>query len=290
MLIGNRKNMIIGIMWQLRHWILLCVFRLLRFFQRIHAREATLEELALVHMHSHVRNYCPPIKHHSSSSPAPDIIESNASSPRTTSSTATTSTSSTHPPTSIQALLNPTTPSPATSRASSPTITIPSQPPSPSSPSKEKDLTSSPAVVRRTHGVEGGEVVKVDRNHIKQQQRKFSTAAAAAAAMNQDYHHLSDKTLNMVTPPGLIYQMTCGELGIGNACKAVESDCLLLTHVHIAVDTPFHPLYSTISARVAAGALLELVDHVVEGTLHNGFALIRPPGNLRFLCLHDMVE
>lgn len=44
------------------------------------------------------------------------------------------------------------------------------------------------------------------------------------------------------------------------------------------MDTPFHPLYSTISARVAAGALLELVDHVVEGTLHNGFALIRPPG------------
>ena len=63
--------------------------------------------------------------------------------------------------------------------------------------------------------------------------------------------------------------------------------CLLTTFC-IAVDTPFHPLYSTISARIAAGALLELVDHVVEGTLHNGFALIRPPGKIYCVAMHDM--
>ena len=44
------------------------------------------------------------------------------------------------------------------------------------------------------------------------------------------------------------------------------------------VDTPFHPLYTSVSARVAAGSLIELADQVVEGSLHNGFALIRPPG------------
>ena len=46
----------------------------------------------------------------------------------------------------------------------------------------------------------------------------------------------------------------------------------------IEVDTPFHPLYTSISARLAAGSLMELTDQVVEGSLHNGFALIRPPG------------
>lgn len=51
----------------------------------------------------------------------------------------------------------------------------------------------------------------------------------------------------------------------------------MVTYI-IAVDTPFHPLYSSVSARVAAGGLIELVNRIVEGDLHNGFALIRPPG------------
>ncbi|KAL0096184.1 hypothetical protein J3Q64DRAFT_1706626 [Phycomyces blakesleeanus] len=62
------------------------------------------------------------------------------------------------------------------------------------------------------------------------------------------------------TPPGLIHQMTCGELGI-------------------AGDTTFHPHHSSLSARVSAGALIELSNQIVEGRLRNGFALIRPPGH-----------
>jgi acetoin utilization deacetylase AcuC-like enzyme len=44
------------------------------------------------------------------------------------------------------------------------------------------------------------------------------------------------------------------------------------------VDTTFHPLYSSMSARVATGSLLNVVDQVVTGQVKNGFALIRPPG------------
>jgi acetoin utilization deacetylase AcuC-like enzyme len=46
-----------------------------------------------------------------------------------------------------------------------------------------------------------------------------------------------------------------------------------------AVDTTFHPLHSSKSARMAAGTLLNVVDHVVHGRVKNGFALIRPPGH-----------
>ncbi|KAI9033925.1 hypothetical protein CLU79DRAFT_726311 [Phycomyces nitens] len=62
------------------------------------------------------------------------------------------------------------------------------------------------------------------------------------------------------TPPGLVHRMNCGEFGI-------------------AGDTTFHPHHSSLSARVSAGALIELSNQVVEGRLQNGFALIRPPGH-----------
>ncbi|KAI9318515.1 hypothetical protein BX666DRAFT_2120365 [Dichotomocladium elegans] len=195
--------------------------RTLRYFQRIRAREATLEELLLVHRPSHVRNYCA-VNHET----VADNLMTESNARRTT----------------ILALLN--APPPPSSENTTPS---PSCPNSPSPPPQQKE-----SIVRRTHGVEGGEVVKADKNHIKQQRRRFSSAAASDAVRNGAVH--------MITPPGLIYEMTCGELGI-------------------AVDTPFHPLYTSISARIAAGALMELTDQVVQGKLRNGFALIRPPGH-----------
>ncbi|KAG0238770.1 Histone deacetylase [Actinomortierella wolfii] len=63
-----------------------------------------------------------------------------------------------------------------------------------------------------------------------------------------------------IKPPGLIYTMTCGQLGI-------------------AVDTTWNPYYSPMAARVAAGSLIALVDQVVTGRCKNGFAIIRPPGH-----------
>ncbi|KAF9163537.1 Histone deacetylase [Actinomortierella ambigua] len=63
-----------------------------------------------------------------------------------------------------------------------------------------------------------------------------------------------------IKPPGLVYTMTCGQLGI-------------------AVDTTWNPYYSPMAARVAAGSLIALVDQVVTGRCKNGFAIIRPPGH-----------
>ncbi|KAG0170944.1 Histone deacetylase [Apophysomyces sp. BC1015] len=177
--------------------------RLLRYFHRLYAREATSEELLHVHTFAHVRNYYP-IHHtitdennHTSDTPTPIKI------------------------TSIAALLNhPTSP--------------------PIRPSQRHG-----SIVGPTCGVGGGEVVKADQDHIKRQRRRFSNA--------------SDTSIP-ISPPELVYQMSCGELGI-------------------AVDTTFHPLHSSISARIAAGALINLVDQIVQGHLRNGFALIRPPGH-----------
>ncbi|KAI9492171.1 hypothetical protein BDB00DRAFT_765822, partial [Zychaea mexicana] len=172
--------------------------RLLRYFGRMRAREATIEELLKVHSLLHVGSYCPV-----------DTVESVADNLMTESN-----------PPETTAL-----------------------------PSAEKTTDPAPA---RAQGVEGGKVVKADKNQIRKQRRRFSSAAASQAALNG--------TATLVNPPQLVYEMICGELAI-------------------AVDTPFHPLYTSISARVAAGSLMELTDQVVEGSLHNGFALIRPPGH-----------
>ncbi|KAI7905380.1 uncharacterized protein BX663DRAFT_483902 [Cokeromyces recurvatus] len=106
-----------------------------------------------------------------------------------------------------------------------------------------------PKVMR---GVSGDVIVQADKEHIREQHRRFSSAAAAADA--------SQSNPQPNAPPGLICKMTCGELGI-------------------SVDTTFHPLYSSLSARVASGALLALVEPIIKGQLRNGFALIRPPGH-----------
>ncbi|KAI9263367.1 hypothetical protein BDA99DRAFT_438362 [Phascolomyces articulosus] len=116
----------------------------------------------------------------------------------------------------------------------------------------EKNGTATTALIGRAQGMEGGKVVKADKNQIRKQRRRFSSAAASQAALNG--------TATLVNPPQLVYEMVCGELAI-------------------EVDTPFHPLYTSLSARIAAGSLMELTDQVVEGSLHNGFALIRPPGH-----------
>ncbi|ORZ23975.1 hypothetical protein BCR42DRAFT_386836 [Absidia repens] len=77
-----------------------------------------------------------------------------------------------------------------------------------------------------------------------------STTTSATTPMN----------VKLTYPPDLVCQMACGELGI-------------------AVDTTFHPSHSSVSAKVAAGSLITLVDAIVQGQLHNGFALVRPPGH-----------
>lgn len=123
----------------------------------------------------------------------------------------------------------------------------------PAPPSPTPALNTRKQTVMR--GVGGGVVVQADQDHIKRQHRRFSSAAAAVDA--------SQSNPEPIAPPGLVCKMTCGELGI-------------------AVDTTFHPLHSSLSARVAAGALLALVEPIVKGQMRNGFALVRPPGNLIF--------
>lgn len=105
-------------------------------------------------------------------------------------------------------------------------------------------------------GVGGGVVIQADQDHIKRQHRRFSSAAAAVDASQSNPHPIA--------PPGLVCKMTCGELGI-------------------AVDTTFHPLHSSLSASVAAGALVALVKPIVQGQMRNGFALVRPPGKKKHL-------
>ncbi|KAI7872323.1 hypothetical protein BDF14DRAFT_1751991 [Spinellus fusiger] len=83
---------------------------------------------------------------------------------------------------------------------------------------------------------------------------------SSSSKRNPQRRHFPLMASNSVTPPDLIYKMSCGELGI-------------------AIDTTFHPHHSSYSARVSAGALIELSNQVVEGHLQNGFALIRPPGH-----------
>ncbi|KAG0175111.1 Histone deacetylase 4 [Apophysomyces sp. BC1034] len=189
--------------------------RLLRYLRRIHAREATLEELLLVHTPTHVRNYFP-----MDSEKHASLITNEPPRP------------SPQRMTSIAAILNhPSSPPPSPSRQTRP---------------------RHGSIVGPTRGVGGGVVVQADQDHIEQQHRRFSNAAASADASQSDPAPIS--------PPDLVCKMTCGELGI-------------------AVDTTFHPLFSSLSARVAVGALLQLVDHIVQGHLRNGFALIRPPGH-----------
>ncbi|CAO3641502.1 unnamed protein product [Mucor hiemalis] len=120
----------------------------------------------------------------------------------------------------------------------------------PAPPSPTPALNTRKQTVMR--GVGGGVVVQADQDHIKRQHRRFSSAAAAVDA--------SQSNPEPIAPPGLVCKMTCGELGI-------------------AVDTTFHPLHSSLSARVAAGALLALVEPIVKGQMRNGFALVRPPGH-----------
>ncbi|KAI8147380.1 hypothetical protein BJV82DRAFT_552135 [Fennellomyces sp. T-0311] len=190
--------------------------RLLRYFCRVRGRQVTVQELLRVHSLLHVSSYCP------ANSISVENVTDNLmteSNPRATSVT------------SIRDLLNQPT----------------SETPSPSCSPPPQDSTAA-----RAQGVEGGKVVKADKNQIRQQRRRFSSAAASQAALNGN--------AALVNPPRLVYEMACKELAI-------------------EVDTPFHPLYTSISARVAAGSLIELADQVVEGSLHNGFALIRPPGH-----------
>ncbi|KAI8335608.1 hypothetical protein BD560DRAFT_414081 [Blakeslea trispora] len=143
--------------------------------------------------------------------------------------------------TSIAALLNP---APSCYDTSLPPLPSPS----PIMTTRSRNRPNATAM----RGVGGGVIVQADQDHIKRQHRRFSSAAAAADASQTNPHPNA--------PPDLVCKMTCGELGI-------------------SVDTTFHPLYSSLSARVSAGALLALVEPVVKGLIRNGFALIRPPGH-----------
>ncbi|KAI8099128.1 uncharacterized protein BX664DRAFT_320468 [Halteromyces radiatus] len=141
--------------------------------------------------------------------------------------------------TSIAALLNP----------------VVSPPPSPTTATKEEK--TEPSTMGTTlRGIGGGVVMETGPGYRLRQQRLLSTNAL------KKKKQMSDESCGtkLTYPPDLVCQMTCGELGI-------------------AVDTTFHPAYSSLSAKVAAGALISLVDAVVEGDLKNGFALIRPPGH-----------
>jgi len=55
--------------------------------------------------------------------------------------------------------------------------------------------------------------------------------------------------------------------------EAAEEDI-----IHFGADT-YANKYSSKAAHVAVGGLIEVTKRVVEGTLHNGFAFVRPPGH-----------
>ncbi|KAL9544935.1 hypothetical protein MBANPS3_007383 [Mucor bainieri] len=122
----------------------------------------------------------------------------------------------------------------------------------PEQPPKNPRIQQLAAVDKVLRGVGGDTIIKADQDHINRQYHRFSTAAAFADA--------SQSNPQPTAPPTLVCKMTCGELGI-------------------SVDTTFHPLYTSLAAKVAAGALLSLVAPIVQGQLRNGFALIRPPGH-----------
>ncbi|KAI8393322.1 uncharacterized protein BYT42DRAFT_550653 [Radiomyces spectabilis] len=246
--------------------------RLLRYVRHIHAREATAEELLHAHTPAHIRNYCPIKTEHGDALVSSSSHSLLVSSPTDTSSQSSQPQPANAPPqprpkiTSIAALLNePTTPPATITNTPNPSISA-------STPASTSNDTDSAIVLSATSltspttpihtqsrsqrhgsiigpvcGVGGGMVVKADQEQIKRQHRRFSSVITA--------NHPTP-----LSPPDLVYKMTCGELGI-------------------AVDTTFHPLYTSISARVAAGSLLTLVDKIVLGQLRNGFALIRPPGH-----------
>lgn len=119
-------------------------------------------------------------------------------------------------------------------------------------PPRNPRIQQLSAVDKVERGVGGDTIIKADQDHINRQHRRFSTAAAFADA--------SQSNPQPTAPPTLVCKMTCGELGI-------------------SVDTTFHPLYTSLAAKVSAGALLSLVEPIVQGQLRNGFALIRPPGH-----------
>ncbi|KAF7725342.1 Histone deacetylase [Apophysomyces ossiformis] len=202
--------------------------RLLRYLRRIHAREATLEELLLAHTPTHVRNYFP-VDHDQHAK----LVLHEPSRPVAPS-----------PP--------PPPPPPATPQRMTSIAAILNHPSSPPPSPHRQTRPRHGSIVGPTRGVGGGVVVQADQNHIEEQHRRFSNAAASADASQSDPAPIS--------PPDLVCKMACGELGI-------------------AVDTTFHPLFSSLSARVAAGALIELVDFIIQGHVRNGFALIRPPGH-----------
>jgi hypothetical protein len=205
----SKQERLANLLSSLFIYLSIFLYRMLRYFGRIHAREIATEELLRVHTISHVRNYYPMDEE--------DVIKKEE-------------TIKPLKVTSIAAILNP----------------------APSSPTKPafntRSSSQSPMVMR---GVGGGVVIQADQDHIKRQHRRFSSEAAAVDA--------SQSNPQPIAPPGLVCKMTCGELGI-------------------AVDTTFHPLHSSLSARVAAGALLALVEPIVQGQMRNGFALVRPPG------------
>ncbi|ORZ18474.1 hypothetical protein BCR42DRAFT_410896 [Absidia repens] len=164
--------------------------------------------------------------------------------------------------TSIAALLNPV-------------VSPPASPPAAPIDDGNDDLSDRPTT-KTLRGIGGGVVIETKQGQLlRHQQRLFATTKDKADSSDDNSKHsLSSKMVATAAttaptkiadskstyPPDLVCQMTCGELGI-------------------AVDTTFHPAYSSVSARVAAGALISLVDAIVQGQLNNGFALIRPPGH-----------
>ncbi|KAI9271768.1 hypothetical protein BDA99DRAFT_556981 [Phascolomyces articulosus] len=115
----------------------------------------------------------------------------------------------------------------------------------------------------KAQGMEGGKVVKADRNQIRKQRCRFSSAAASQAVLN-------GSTI-LVNPPQLVYEMVYGELAISG----------------YIISSALYKYICTYSSWF----IMELTDQVVEGLLHNGFALIRPPDVfIHVVCGEDVGE
>ena len=60
---------------------------------------------------------------------------------------------------------------------------------------------------------------------------------------------------------------------------SAKMSCDELKHLSTIYDSMFWHQNSDKAARFALGSSLELVDHIMEGKVENGFAIIRPPGH-----------
>ncbi|KNC74096.1 hypothetical protein SARC_13348 [Sphaeroforma arctica JP610] len=104
-----------------------------------------------------------------------------------------------------------------------------------------------------------------------------------------DKAHLIDRCLPLRSREVLIEELdlvhsskhiqTYGLVPVGTKLEPMELEEMECGGAGVACDTVYNKDTSPLSAFLAAGCLLEIVQKVIKGDLENGFAVIRPPGH-----------